>query len=237
MEAAVPSAHAMMDNVTFSGAFPSLVFVTWMMMLSTFSVGNSFVGNDVGAPRIGTVSSPVSNLKNTAISSMLFERTSISRTMAAPFERSTNKLCFLSTKLTPLLIRSSVLGIFFGCVCTAPLAMRVLMNSISSQNLLVVVVVVVPSLVAVVVPSLVAVVVPSLVAVVVPSLIAVVVPSLVAVVVPSLVVVVVVPSLAAVVGTLADVSWLLCVVISAEDVVPWLTVDDSEELVRIVVEG
>lgn len=52
----VPSAHAMIDNVTSSGALLSVVLLTFIIISLTFSVGNWLAGNDVGAPRMEIVS-------------------------------------------------------------------------------------------------------------------------------------------------------------------------------------
>ncbi len=71
----LPSAQAITDNVTSFGPLLSVVFVTFITILVTVSVGNSSVGNEVGAPCIGATSSPDSVVKVTSISATLLEYT------------------------------------------------------------------------------------------------------------------------------------------------------------------
>ncbi len=112
----LPSAQAITDNVTSSGAVSALLLVTFTTISVTFSVGNSLLGNDSGAPLIGTVSRPDSVVKVTVISTTLFEVSTISRTTAPPFGNLISKMGFVSVKSTPFVIRSCLLGISVGFV-------------------------------------------------------------------------------------------------------------------------
>ncbi len=71
----VPSAQAITDNVTSLGPLLSVVFVTFITISVTFSVGNSSLGNEVGAPCIGATSEPDTVVKVTSISATLLEYT------------------------------------------------------------------------------------------------------------------------------------------------------------------
>jgi len=54
-EVVAPSAQAVTEIVTSDGPLLLVVVVTFITISLTFSVGNSFVGNDVGSPCIGAV--------------------------------------------------------------------------------------------------------------------------------------------------------------------------------------
>ncbi len=71
----LPPAQAITDNVTSFGPLLSVVFVTFITISVTVSVGKSSVGNEVGAPCIGATSSPDSVVKVTSISATLLEYT------------------------------------------------------------------------------------------------------------------------------------------------------------------
>ena len=128
-----PSAQAMIESVTSSGALPSVVLITLMTIAPTLSAGNSSFGSAVGAPVTLTTLSPDSDVNVTSIWAMLLDGTLISRMIAPPFGISITKVGFFSVKSTPFLIRSSLFGISLGVVRTEFVATRVLMYSISSQ--------------------------------------------------------------------------------------------------------
>ena len=128
-----PSAQAMIESVTSSGALPSVVLITLMTIAPTLSAGNSSFGSAVGAPVTLTTLSPDSDVNVTSIWAMLLDGTLISRMIAPPFGISITKVGFFSVKSTPFLIRSSLFGISLGVVRIEFVATRVLMYSISSQ--------------------------------------------------------------------------------------------------------
>lgn len=129
----MPSAHAIIDSVTCCGGLPSVVFFIIIMISSTFSAGKSCFGKAVGVPRIGLNSRLDSVLKIISTSSTFFECNLTSRTMAPPLGRLITKIGFLSVKVTPLRIKSSLLETSTGVVLTALVDMRIPTSSISSQ--------------------------------------------------------------------------------------------------------
>ena len=108
----------MTDSVTRLGLLLSLVFLTLITTWLTFSAGNSSFGNDVGLPRTGLNCRPDLVVKTTSTSATLVEDSLISRTIAPLFGTSMTSDGFLSVKSTPLLIKSGLAEISFGCVLT-----------------------------------------------------------------------------------------------------------------------
>jgi len=130
----VPSAHAVTDNVTSVGPLLSLVSVTFITISLTSSVGNSFVGNEVGCPCIGAVSTPDTVVNVTSISATFSENTRMLRTIAPPLGILIKNEMLSLGKSTPFVIKSVLLEMSTGCTITEFVAIRVEIYSISSQK-------------------------------------------------------------------------------------------------------
>jgi hypothetical protein len=134
VDVVVPSAHAVTDSVTSVGPLLSLVFVTFITISVTSSVGNSFLGSDVGCPCIGAVTRPDTVVNVISISSTFLENTRMLRTIAPPLGILIKNEMFSAGKSTPFLIKSVLLEISTGCTKTEFVAIRVVIYSISSQK-------------------------------------------------------------------------------------------------------
>jgi len=130
----VPSAHAVTDNVTSVGPLLSVVCVTFITISLTSSVGNSFVGNEVGCPCIGAVSTPDTVVNVTSISATFSENTRMLCTIAPPLGILIKNEMLSLGKSTPFVIKSVLLEMSTGCTITEFVAIRVEIYSISSQK-------------------------------------------------------------------------------------------------------